>query len=371
MIISVWAQNVITLCITIGVGTGLGFGLIYLPAIVSVTTYFEKKRSLATGIAVCGSGLGTFLFAPILTALMENYGWRGSLLIISGLVLNCVIFGAFFRPLEEEKVVEETPTIFLKPSEARLDIHVSDHNLHQIDLKINGNGNQIHRPRSMGHFSIPRAPKIEENANIPIIKGENDAARLALSQPMLTQSDVYYHPKQQYGSQGFRRHGPIDRIDVFYQGSLMNIPSYRSKLDLKHGEEDLLGRRSSTYSYRRRIEPVEETTTTLCGIVPCSQETKDTLNDMLDFSLFKDPIFILFTLSNFLTSIGFNIPYVYMVSRSKDLGISDGSSLISIIGAANTVGRIVLGYISDKPWVNRLQIYNWCLTICGVGECNH
>lgn len=39
----------------------MGFGLIYLPAIVSVTMYFEKYRSLATGIAVCGSGFGTYV----------------------------------------------------------------------------------------------------------------------------------------------------------------------------------------------------------------------------------------------------------------------------------------------------------------------
>lgn len=59
LIISCFAQNVFTLFITIGFGAGLGFGLIYLPAIVSVTIYFEKYRSLATGIAVCGSGFGT------------------------------------------------------------------------------------------------------------------------------------------------------------------------------------------------------------------------------------------------------------------------------------------------------------------------
>ena len=91
---------------------------------------------------------------------------------------------------------------------------------------------------------------------------------------------------------------------------------------------------------------------------------------MLDFSLFKDPVFILFTLSNFLTSIGFNIPYVYIVSRAKSLGMSDGdaSLLLAIIGIANTVGRIILGYISDNPKVNRLWVYNFCLTICGLGE---
>jgi len=34
--------------------------------------------------------------------------------------------------------------------------------------------------------------------------------------------------------------------------------------------------------------------------------------EMMDFSLFKDPVFVLFTVSNFCTSIGFNVPYVFM-----------------------------------------------------------
>ena len=65
MALSAAANSIIILYFTVGVLTGLGFGLIYLPAIVSVSIYFEKKRAFATGIAVCGSGLGTFLFAPL------------------------------------------------------------------------------------------------------------------------------------------------------------------------------------------------------------------------------------------------------------------------------------------------------------------
>jgi MFS family permease len=55
---------------TYGVMGGIGFGMIYLPAVVCVGYYFEKKRSLATGIAVCGSGFGTFAFAPLATYLV-------------------------------------------------------------------------------------------------------------------------------------------------------------------------------------------------------------------------------------------------------------------------------------------------------------
>lgn len=63
--ISAAANSLVLLYLSIGVCTGLGFGLIYLPAIVSVSMYFEKKRAFATGIAVCGSGLGTFIWAPL------------------------------------------------------------------------------------------------------------------------------------------------------------------------------------------------------------------------------------------------------------------------------------------------------------------
>jgi len=83
--------------------------MIYLPAIVSVTYYFEKRRSFATGLAVCGSGIGTFIFAPLAKALLDEYGWKGATLIEAGLLLNCCICGALFRPLEFSKRQQRKP----------------------------------------------------------------------------------------------------------------------------------------------------------------------------------------------------------------------------------------------------------------------
>ena len=93
--------------------------------------------------------------------------------------------------------------------------------------------------------------------------------------------------------------------------------------------------------------------------------------EMTDFSLIRDRVFLLFSLSNFFTSIGFYVPYVYLVAQAEEIGLSkkEASRLLAIIGVANTVGRIILGYLADKPWVNRLYVYNVCLTLCGVGEC--
>jgi hypothetical protein len=52
-------------------GTGLSMG--YVTSVVMVAFYFEKKRALTTGLSVCGSGIGTFLFAPLFEYLIEEY----------------------------------------------------------------------------------------------------------------------------------------------------------------------------------------------------------------------------------------------------------------------------------------------------------
>lgn len=106
-IIAAVAMGLSTLCPTIdyllvvyGIIGGIGCGLMYLPAVVCVGYYFESKRSLATGIAVCGSGFGTFVFAPMASVLVNNYGWKTTNLIIGGIALCCVVFGVLMKPLE-------------------------------------------------------------------------------------------------------------------------------------------------------------------------------------------------------------------------------------------------------------------------------
>ena len=44
----------------------------------------------------------------------------------------------------------------------------------------------------------------------------------------------------------------------------------------------------------------------------------------------------------------------------------DAAFLLSVIGISNTVARLILGWLSDRTWVNRLYLYNFCLVICGV-----
>ncbi|CAF1254845.1 unnamed protein product, partial [Didymodactylos carnosus] len=88
--------------ITIGAIGGLGFGLLYLPAIVSVNYYFEKKRSLAMGFAVSGAGCGTMVFPHLMPVIINRFGYEMGLLAESIILLFCVVFGLLMIPLPSE-----------------------------------------------------------------------------------------------------------------------------------------------------------------------------------------------------------------------------------------------------------------------------
>ena len=69
-----------------------------MASIIIVAYYFETRRSFATGLAVSGSGIGTFLFAPFTQWLMDNYGgWRGACIVLSAIFLNMILCGLMFR----------------------------------------------------------------------------------------------------------------------------------------------------------------------------------------------------------------------------------------------------------------------------------
>ncbi|XP_067672005.1 monocarboxylate transporter 9-like [Haliotis asinina] len=94
-----------------GVGAGLGFCFVYVPSHVMSGLYYNKHTSLATGVATAGSGLGMTVFPMIVGYLIDVYTWRGSLIIVAGLMLNLFVFGLLLRPLPRYKKRAEDETM--------------------------------------------------------------------------------------------------------------------------------------------------------------------------------------------------------------------------------------------------------------------
>ncbi|XP_077011495.1 monocarboxylate transporter 14 [Tamandua tetradactyla] len=98
-VLSAYAANVHYLFITFGVTAGLGSGMAYLPAVVTVGRYFQKRRALAQGLSTTGTGFGTFLMTVLLKYLCAEYGWRNAMFIQGAVSLNLCVCGALMRPL--------------------------------------------------------------------------------------------------------------------------------------------------------------------------------------------------------------------------------------------------------------------------------
>ncbi|XP_033747170.1 monocarboxylate transporter 13-like [Pecten maximus] len=230
LFLSSFSPNLDVMFIFYSIAGGIGFGMFYLPSIVIVGIYFDKRRALATGIAVCGAGVGAFVFAPFTKLLLETYDWRGTMWIMSAIMLNGVVFSSTFRPLGRD---------------------------------MNRNVKQI-----------------------------NDA---------------------------------YDKCDT--------------------GTDKYPG--------------------------GCYKQLCLPMKDMFDFSLLKSPTMLLYGASCLLVMFGFFIPSNFLPVWASDVNLSteEGAFLILAMGVSNTITRVVIGYITDKPWANCLVINNTALLIGGLATC--
>jgi len=67
--------------VTYGLGVGLGTACGYVPMVAAVGGWFERRRALATGIAVSGIGVGTLAVPPVAALLVGQVGWRRTYVI--------------------------------------------------------------------------------------------------------------------------------------------------------------------------------------------------------------------------------------------------------------------------------------------------
>ena len=79
-------------------------------AVVAVAEHFTKRRCLAMGMTVCGTGLGTCLLAPAELELVRGPGWRWGLVGLAGLCLLCTAAGAVMAPPTSPPSPPPSPT---------------------------------------------------------------------------------------------------------------------------------------------------------------------------------------------------------------------------------------------------------------------
>ena len=84
-----FAIQIWQLYLTQGVLVGLGMGAIFIPAIAVLPQWFLKRRSLAQGLASCGSGFGGLAFSLGTSAMIEQLSLAWALRIVSAYIRTC------------------------------------------------------------------------------------------------------------------------------------------------------------------------------------------------------------------------------------------------------------------------------------------
>uniref|UniRef100_A0A8C2FHZ1 Si:dkey-246g23.4 n=1 Tax=Cyprinus carpio TaxID=7962 RepID=A0A8C2FHZ1_CYPCA len=111
MVAGSYAQDLLQLYITVGFLTGFGYALTWTPTVTMLGWYFEKRLPVANALASAGECILTFILTPSFQFMVDQYSWRGAMLILGALQLNLCLCGALLRPLNRnvppKELVEE------------------------------------------------------------------------------------------------------------------------------------------------------------------------------------------------------------------------------------------------------------------------
>ena len=94
-----------------GVCTGIGLGLLFMPGIATVSSYFFKKRAFALAVAATGTGTGSVIFPATVQYLIPQIGfpWAvrcASLVALVVCALSVVLLKPRLRPRKSGPLVE-------------------------------------------------------------------------------------------------------------------------------------------------------------------------------------------------------------------------------------------------------------------------
>ncbi|XP_072306175.1 monocarboxylate transporter 5 [Eucyclogobius newberryi] len=330
-LLSIFANSVVYLYLSMGVVVGMGFALLYQSFSVVTAMYF--KRRLATAYAIGRSGMGlTFALAPFTQLLLDKYAWQGALLILGGLMLNLVASGMLLRPI---KVKPPAPCISVQKSPA---LSLRSASVKDCS-KTSVNGSLSNGVSSNG---------ICTNKISPNGLSANGMPKCSSPSPCPT-TDCYQ--KQGPQDQGNPEFNPL------VLNSINGLEPHQEKCSPDTSELNGSLNGSAVVGLSSHANTPTEVT------------LKDTkITKVLDLSLLKDPFFCIYTWSLVFSQLAYFIPYFHLSARARNLGIDamDASFIISVAGITETVAQLASGWVTDRNLFHKYNYHKAYLILCGV-----
>ena len=298
--------------------SGIGFGFMFLPSVVCVTQYFHTKRGTACCIALSGAAAGASVFNPLVLVLLENYGLQGAMLFLAGLLLQVSVFATLFRPLStmrskqfrEEPAVQGTDDV-LVTTKLLSDVNESNHKRtfeskfeqplkscntdgHMFSasrrLFLKANGNPDLKLSQLGHSADVLHKNGSGEDSVDVYKGR--ALRRQSSAPNVFSLD-------DHGSSPTHQHRPM-AFNSFVLYSQPNLTGSCISIAFSASKE-------SGANFDKQ-EDAERHKGTWLFI----------FRDQL--SLFKDKMFVIFSISQATLHLGVYTPFIYIPDKALQAG---------------------------------------------------
>jgi MFS family permease len=116
-------SNLWQLYATLGILTGVGISLVFVPTVTTISKWFGGKSALPNGVVYSGFGLSQMILPPIATLVILRYGWGAC---FSGFAVLAVLGGMiawFFIKEPPKNQSEGKQTLPSGPAETVNDVH--------------------------------------------------------------------------------------------------------------------------------------------------------------------------------------------------------------------------------------------------------
>ncbi|XP_033761248.1 monocarboxylate transporter 13-like [Pecten maximus] len=360
-----FVQSVPAFYVTYGVMSGVGLGLCLSPSLTFQGFHFRKRRALANGLSVSGSGAGSFALPPIIRFLINYYGLGGCLLLLGAFMFHTCVFCSFFRP----------PSYWM--------------------LFNRAGGKTDDMTRHEKHIQVDKdkiRPLLENDSDFHIIDSKSKALVRCSSDPDEkcgeNQRDSLYSQVSLHPDHFFRKH--LFELKL-KEGSQHLSTSSLPCMEVKQTRSDTRSRSASVTQRNQRVTSKEQKQSLLFMSLEslpsrhdsallhtnkhsCNRHTTVTLSEeghnankkpMLDWSLLKNPTYIVFVFVLFTGVMGQHSLYNILPSVANERGISDeqGAIVVSVLGATDLIGRVLFGWLADFGFVKRQTMYQINLTV--------
>ena len=295
--------------------SGLGIGLMFSPPVVVIYDYFDKYKSFASGIAMCGYSVAVVAMLPLLALLIDFYGWQGSMFWLSGIVLNGCVLAFAFRPVAKLKdASEETKT----PK----DISIQDSKTISSDY--------IEKPTSNGF-----AENFEKSSN-DLVQNSKTTSHGLIESPKTMSNELQ---SEETRNEKDTERGSQTVINGFSERSISSVAVISSK---EH----------EAYDHNSNL----------------TKPKKNSVKDMFDLSILKQGTYMLFSFAYACNLFQMMVSYQMYPSKTVSEGMDKVSAtlLVSVIGTSAAVSRVVGSVVANFSGTNHVLVFGMCSIVLGL-----